>query len=207
MNAAIKSAAKALAAKSPHLAVGAGPLLEAWVALELGAQLKAKGLKVHIATKLESGKIEYNKKYLVRTSQKTPTKAPGTSWLEITARRRRYEIHNSLQLRGLSWATHEADVCMLNTHGTYPVGLPYVVIECKNYKSGAMPCNAVRSVPTVRADVPNALRSLWCVLSTSKRTANSKLIGDRFGIPTYGSVVPSPGHADIADIIIRMPHL
>lgn len=207
MKAAIKKAAYALAAKAPHLAFGAGPLLEAWVALELGAQLKGNGLQVRIATRPLIGKIEYNKIYYARTSQRTPLKALLTSWLEITTGHYSYEIHNSIRLRGRSLATHEADVCLLNTHGPYPIGLPYAVIECKNYKSGPMPCNAVRSLVAVRADVPNALKSLWCVLSTSKRTANSKLIGDRFGIPTYGNVVPGLGHVDIADIISRMPQL
>lgn len=207
MKTAIKDAARELAAKAPYLAVGAGPLFEAWVALELGAQLNTGGRKVRVATMRPGGTVAYDKTYYVRTSQKTLIKAPFTSWLEVSVGQRTYEIHNSVRLRGLSLATHEADVCLLSVNTPYPTGLPYAVIECKNYKSGPMPCNAVRSLVAVWADVPSALSSLWCVMSTTKRTLNAELIGDRFNIRTFGNVVPFRGSSDIASIISHLPKL
>ncbi|MDQ3288619.1 MAG: hypothetical protein M3Q42_10255 [Pseudomonadota bacterium] len=207
MNDAITHAAQTLAAKAPHLAVGAGPLLEAWVALELGAQLNTGNQKVRVATMEADGSIAYDETYYVRITQRTSIKAPFTSWLEFAVGRRRYEIHNSVRLLGLSQATHEADVCLMSVQGLYPRGLPYAVIECKNYKRGSMPCNAVRALVVVRADVPSALSSQWCVVSTTTRTLNAKRIGNRFGIRTFGNVVPARGHANIALIVADLPKL
>lgn len=203
---AIKDAAQALAAQAPHLAVGAGPLLEAWVALELGAQLH-RNQTVNIATMEASGNIAYNKPYYVRTNQRTSIKAPLTSWLEFAVGGQRYEIHNSVPLPGRSRATHEADVCLVNVVDPYPKWRVYAVIECKNYKRAPMPCNAVRALVVVKADVRSALSSQWCVLSTTHCTLNAKRIGDEFGIRTFGDVLPSRGHADIALIVSDLPNL
>lgn len=206
MEQAIKDAAAALAAGAPDLTAGSGPLLEAWVALELGAQLNAfaVAVAVRVVTHETTG-LTYDQTYFVRTSQRTALKAVGTSWLEITTAHETYEIHNSIQLRGISGATHEADVCVLGFPHAYPAGLPYAVVECKHYdKASYMPCNAVRALVAVRIDVPSVGWSHWSVLSTAKLSRNARLLGQHFDISTFGSVTPSHLNGDVAQITFRL---
>lgn len=144
--AALANAAHALATAMPSSTLPIGPQLEAWVLLTLGGAFKKLGASVQAAP---------IGPFYIRLNQHKAFKGPQSSWLEITYQGRSYELHNALQIAGLSGAHHEIDVCLISGNPTTaPVSFDAfrAGIECKQH-AAAVSENVVRALLGVSLEV------------------------------------------------------
>lgn len=146
------AAATALATAMPSSVLPIGPQLEAWVLLTLGGSLQAMHVTV---MPVPTGT------FYIRLNQHKTFKGLNTSWLQFSYRGKSYEIHNALQIQGVSGAHHEVDVCVIRGKPAYaPVGWRdfRAGIECKQLASPIAE-NAVRTIIGINVEFLNL--PLW----------------------------------------------
>lgn len=163
----------------PSSTLSIGPQLEAWVLLVLAGSLQHQKVGVKIVPAGD---------FYVRLNQRKTFKGKNTSWIEVKQDDRDYELHNSLQVHGISGAHHEVDICLVSGS---PLKAPVswrkfrAGVECKQH-TAAVSENVVRAIMGVNVDVCWFLpwRScVWGLVSTNAAiTKNTRLLLDSYKI-------------------------
>ena len=198
--ATLMAAAQALATAMPASSLPIGPQLEAWALLVLGGSLKSPTIGV---VPMPPGPHFY-----IRLNQHKAFKGPQSSWLAITHAGDDYELHNAVQILGISGAHHEVDVCLIaGTPDADAAPIPYsefrAGLECKQH-TAAISENVVRALVGTWIDFahwPSYLWPPWGMVSTVPTlSANTHHLCSAYRIAFIG-VDPAnigPTHPDIA---------
>ncbi|MBO1081722.1 hypothetical protein [Roseomonas haemaphysalidis] len=141
-----------------------GKRYEAWLMLEVALAFRNRG---HQATWITCHVGGPPRKALFRGSPGSMKKcgvtvdAPG--YIQLINNGRHYELHNSIQFRGVSGALHEVDLSIIPARvgnglraagGGYPDGKPCVALELKRFKlTGSFSIGLMRAMLLAAVDL------------------------------------------------------